>query len=73
MTMKYEEHFKKNYVGLVQGFDNNSLVRSEQDLRDFIDSEFYRDFVLAKEVHVLHELIRDECVRRVANLLPWDD
>ncbi len=70
--MKYEEHFKKNYADLIQGFDNDSLVTSERDLRCFIDSEFYQDFLLAKELHVLYELIRDECVRRVAKMIPYD-
>ena len=63
--MTYREHFKKNYAGLLEGYDNDALVRIEQELRDIIDSEFFRDFVLAVEVRDLYELTRDECVRRL--------
>lgn len=69
---QYDDNFKRKYVDWLKGFDNNNLVTTEQDLSDFIDSEFFDGFLLADEVLVLYELVRDECVRRVAKMNPCD-
>lgn len=65
-----EKTFCREWKELLTAFDNDSLVRSERNLASFIESDFHEDFILSDEVTCLYELVRDECVRRVARLKP---
>lgn len=64
--MKNAKEFEKHYQEWFRGFNAKRLVECEQNLSNFIDSDLFCDFILSDEVILLYDLIRDECVRRVA-------
>ena len=45
---------------------NSYIAAQEEILSKLIDSDLFSDFVLADEVIILYDLIRDECVKRLA-------
>lgn len=67
--MQNLKQFVAYYSEWLKGFDNDSLVKYEENLSDFIDCDLYDGFLLADEVNILYELIRDECVRRVSRMV----
>lgn len=64
--MKFEQQFEQDYRQWFKGMHVKQLVEYEQNLSAFIDSDLFDGFVLADEVLMLYELIRDECVYRVS-------
>lgn len=64
--MEYMEQFKVHYCEWFKNFSNSSLVKYEENLSKLIDSELFSDCILSDEIVLLHELIRDECVNRLA-------
>lgn len=62
----YFEHFQEHYKERLSRMSDSSLVLYEDNLSQIISGELFRDCFLADEISVLYELIRDECVRRVA-------
>lgn len=66
--LDFDKQFKEYYRNWFSQCKASQLVRYEQSLSQFIDSDFYDDFVLCDEVNVLYDLVRDECVYRVAKM-----
>lgn len=66
--LDFSKQFEEYYRNWFSQCKASQLVKYEQNLSRFIDSDLYCDFVLCDEVNVLFELIRDECVYRVANM-----
>lgn len=64
--MNLREEFMKYYKDWFSSWNASNLVKQEQVLSDLIDSELFMDFILCDEVVLLYDLIRDECVRRLA-------
>ena len=64
--MNYNEHFEKHYRSWLEDMSASRLIEYEQNLSRFIDSDLFSDSPLSDETIVLYELIRDECVKRVA-------
>lgn len=66
--MKYDEHFKEHYTKRLKGCSAKRLVDFEQNLTDLIDSDLIENCLLCDEILVLYNLVRDECVYRVAKI-----
>lgn len=66
--MKYMKLFKNHYCDRFKNFRISSLVEYEENLSKLIDSELFNDCILADEIIMLHELIRDECVFRLSKI-----
>lgn len=64
--MKYMKDFKEHYQEWLRGFSAKRLVECEENLSSFIDSDLFSSFILSDEVILLYDMVRDECVRRVA-------
>lgn len=65
-AMNLRKEFSEYYKEWFSRWNASSLVEQEQVLSDLIDSELFMDFILNDEVILLYDLIRDECVRRLA-------
>ena len=68
ISMKMEQ-FEKHWEEQLRHYKAKSLVEYEQNLSKFIDSDLFSDCILSDEVVLLYELIRNECVRRVAMII----
>lgn len=64
--MVYIKQFKEHYQEWFRGFSAKRLVECEENLSSFIDCDLFNNFVLSDEVILLYDMVRDECVRRVA-------
>ena len=64
----FTTQFEKYYRNWFSTCKASQLVKYEQNLSKFIDSDLYFDCVLCDEINVLYELVRDECVYRVAKM-----
>ena len=64
--MAYSKQFKEHYQEWFRGFSAKRLVECEENLSSFIDCDLFHDFILSDEVILLYDMVRDECVRRVA-------
>lgn len=64
--MNYMNVFRQYWKERFSLSKTSHLVKAEQWLSDFIDSDFCGDWLLSDEAFVLYELVRDECVKRVA-------
>lgn len=67
--MKYMEQFKEHYKEWFRGCSAKRLVDFEKNLCNVIDSDLIENFVLCDEVIALYEIVRDECVYRVAKMV----
>lgn len=56
------EHFEEMFASM----SPKQLVKTEDWLSKFIDSDLFEDSLLADEVTYLYESVRDECVKRVS-------
>lgn len=56
----------KYYREWFKGFSAKDLVKHEQILSNLIDIDIVFDSLVIDDVVKMHELIRDECVRRLA-------
>lgn len=63
---EFDRVFKEYHKNYFNHWKVSSLVEQENILSQLIDSDLFSDFVLADEVIMLYDLIRDECVRRLA-------
>lgn len=61
---KFEDVFSEYWKGRFETFSLANLVFYANSISKFIDNGFVENFILADEIIVLHELIRDECVHR---------
>lgn len=64
--MVYSECFKQHYSKRFSDMSVSFLLKYENNLSELIDSDLFSDLLLADEVMVLYELIRNECVKRLA-------
>ena len=67
--MKFQEHFKEHYTEWLKGCSAKRLVDFERNLGNLIDSDLIEDFILCDEVIALYDMVRDECVYRVAKMV----
>lgn len=67
--MKYMEQFKEHYKEWFRDCSAKRLVDFERNLGNVIDSDLIEDFVLCDEVIALYDMVRDECVYRVAKMV----
>lgn len=70
--MKFQEQFKEDYKQWFKEMSAKQLVKYEQNLSQYIDSDLFEDSLLADEVLVLYDLVRDECVYRVSKMADCD-
>lgn len=63
---EFNRVFKTYFKEWFSGCNTTTLVKQEDILSQLIDSDFGPDFILIDEVIVLYDLVRDECVRRLA-------
>ena len=67
--MKYDECFKEHYKEWFKGCSAKRLVDFERNLSNLIDSDLIEDCVLVDEILALYDMVRDECVYRVAKIV----
>ena len=65
-VFEFSKVFKEYHSYYFSNWKVASLVEQEEILSKLIDSDLFSDFVLADEVIILYDLIRDECVKRLA-------
>lgn len=63
-TRQFEDTFSEYWKERISRFSLSNLVFYANSISKFIDNGFVENFILADEIIVLHELIRDECVHR---------
>lgn len=66
--MDYLEQLKKFYQDYFSTCAFSELVRREDQLSRLIDDDSFSYTLLIDEALLLYELVRDECVRRIALL-----
>lgn len=69
----YNERFNDYYTDFLSRCSAKQLVKFEQGVSKFIDSDLFEDSILSDEMVALFELIRDECVHRVAGFPDLND
>lgn len=62
----YVESMKEYYQNYFRHCSASSLVLFESHFSKLIDDDFFEETLLIDDVLMLYELVRDECVRRVA-------
>ena len=62
----YIDYMKTFYKDYFSGCSASELVRNEDQLSRLIDDDSFSYTLLIDEALMLYELVRDECVRRVA-------
>lgn len=67
-SLGYLEHFTEHYKDWFKGMHIKRLVECEENLSSFIDCDLFGSFILSDEVILLYDMVRDECVRRVAKM-----
>ena len=65
--------FKEYHKDYFSHWRISSLIEQEHVLSQLIDSELFPNFVLADEVIMLYDLIRDECVKRLSMSVQYED
>lgn len=66
LSRSHSEITEKYYREWFKGFSAVDLVKHEQILSDLVDNDAVYDSLVIDDVVKMLELIRDECVRRVA-------
>lgn len=66
--MDYMKAFREYWQERFSHSKASHLVKVEQWLSDFIDSDLFEDSILSDEALAMYELVRDECVKRVAKI-----
>lgn len=69
----FRKTFEEYHKELFSHWKASSLVEQEALLFQIIDSDLFDNFVLIDEVILLHDLVRDECVRRLSVLCSRKD
>ena len=62
----YIDYMKTFYKDYFSGCSASELIRNEDQLSKLIDDDSFSYTLLIDEALMLYELVRDECVRRVA-------
>ena len=57
--------YKIHYTDMATRLSDARLVRQEQYVSQLIDLDFASELFQIDEILVLHDVLRDECVRRV--------
>ena len=70
--MKFQEQFKEDYKQWFSEMSAKQLVMYEENLSKYIDSDLFENSLLADEVLILYDLVRDECVYRVSKISECD-
>ena len=70
--MKFQEQFKEDYKQWFKEVSAKQLIKYEQNLSQYIDTDLFDNSLLADEVLILYDLIRDECVYRVSKFAETD-
>ena len=70
--MKFQEQFKLDYEEWFKGMKAKQLVKYTRNVEQYIDSDLFEDSLLADEVLILYDLIREECVCRVSKMADWE-
>ena len=63
---KYREFFENYHKDWFSYWDSENLIEQAKVLAKMIDSDLVADSLLIDEVMILFNLIRDECVKRIA-------
>lgn len=71
--MAFMDNFREHYKERFRCSSASALVEQEQLLSDFIDNDDFMSIWLMDEAIVMYELIRDECVYRVAKIADMED
>lgn len=64
--MEYRKLLIKHFEERFASMSPKQLIKTEDWLSKFIDSELFDDSLFADEATYLYEAVRDECVKRVA-------
>lgn len=67
-SFEFRTIFEEYHRELFSHWQTSSLVEQEVLLSRIIHSDLFESFVLIDEVILLYDLVRDECVRRLAIL-----
>lgn len=62
--MSYDECFSEHWKARYAHCRIDNLVRDEDVLSAIIDSDFASDCPLIDEILLVHDIVRDECVKR---------
>ena len=63
---KYREFFENYHENWFSQWQSEHLIEQAKVLAEMIDSDLVADSMLMDEVVILFNLIRDECVKRIA-------
>ena len=63
---EFDKVFREYHKEYFSHWNVSSLVEQEEVLSKLIDSDLFQEFILADEIIVLYDMIRDECVKRLA-------
>ena len=64
--IKFRNSFEQYYREYFSHWRASSLVKQEQILSQMIDSDFVHESILIDEIILLYDIVRDECVKRLA-------
>lgn len=71
--MGYMDSFRDYYTERFSGSSASTLVEQEDLLSKFIDNDDFISLWLMDEAIAMYEIVRDECVKRVAILASSDE
>ena len=71
--MDYMDSFREYYKERFRSSSASALVEQERLLSELIDNDDFISVWLMDEIIVLYELVRDECVCRVALIAKSED
>lgn len=66
--MGYMDSFREHYKDVFGGMSASGLVIHEERLSRLLDNDEFSHVILIDEAIALYEIVRDECVKRVAIL-----
>ena len=69
MFGEYRRNFVDYHKKIFSNWKTTTLIEQEKLLGQIIDSDMAEDFVLIDEVIQLHDMVRDECMKRLAHVV----
>lgn len=69
MFGEFRRGFIDYHKKIFSNWKTTTLVEQEKLLGQIIDSDMAEDFVLIDEVIELYDMVRDECVKRLAHVV----
>ncbi len=72
MIGEFRRGFIDYHKRVFSNWNTSTLVEQEKLLGKIIDSDMAEDFVLIDEVIELYDMVRDECVKRLAHVVGAD-